>query len=368
MAQWLIDMNGPTGQFRYRVNLNPDVSVPPRYNELRHAGTIFALADYSLSDPQPELNDVLTRGIHFLKNACVAPVSPSSDDMLAVWSVPELVGKNGSLQAKLGGTGLGLVAFLSVERVCPGQMTLHDLQRLGRFLLYMQKADGGFYSKYIPDKSGRDDRWISLYYPGEAALGLVMLYEHDGQPEWLNAALRALGYLARIREGQPHVEADHWALLATARLVRAYAATDRSVSLEKLQQHAAQICESMLAERPGHPPSSPLHGCFSEDGRTTPTATRLEGLQAGLDVIPLHEDDRRSRIQSAVHDGIDFLWRVHQSTGEHRGAIPRAFAPLPEDHPLHTRAFNRRATEVRIDYVQHALSAMLAFIRAHPDA
>lgn len=31
------------GQFLYRVNLNPKVEVKPKYNFLRHAGTIYAL-------------------------------------------------------------------------------------------------------------------------------------------------------------------------------------------------------------------------------------------------------------------------------------------------------------------------------------
>jgi hypothetical protein len=44
--------------------------------------------------------------------------------------------------------------------------------------------------------------------------------------------------------------------------------------------------------------------------------------------------------------------------------MPRAFALLETTHPNYSIAFNRRATEVRIDYVQHALSAMLAFDRA----
>ena len=59
--------------------------------------------------------------------------------------------------------------------------------------------------------------------------------------------------------------------------------------------------------------------------------------------------------------GLRFLLRSQITSGEYAGAIPRAIQPLPESHPRFNKAFNRRATEVRIDYVQHALSAMLQY-------
>jgi hypothetical protein len=83
-----------------------------------------------------------------------------------------------------------------------------------------------------------------------------------------------------------------------------------------------------------------------------------------LEVVPADETELRNRILSASAEGIAFLLRAHVSSGEQRGAMPRAFALLETTHPNYSIAFNRRATEVRIDYVQHALSAMLAFDRA----
>ena len=49
------------------------------------------------------------------------------------------------------------------------------------------------------------------------------------------------------------------------------------------------------------------------------------------------------------------------SEGQYAGAMPRAICRLPVYHPDYSDSFNRRATEVRIDYVQHAMSAMIAF-------
>jgi hypothetical protein len=88
--------------------------------------------------------------------------------------------------------------------------------------LFHAKKDGCFYSKYIPEKGDRNDSWRSLYYPGQAALGFLMLYTRAPSATWLQAAADIIAHLTRKRAGQQRVEADHWALLATPRLLPLY--------------------------------------------------------------------------------------------------------------------------------------------------
>jgi len=70
---------------------------------------------------------------------------------------------------------LRILTFYEIVRITP----MGYLPKLGNFLLFRQKTDGSFYSKYLPEKGGRDDCWRFLYYPAEAALGLLMLYTKD---------------------------------------------------------------------------------------------------------------------------------------------------------------------------------------------
>ena len=223
----------------------------------------------------------------------------------------------------------------------------------------MQKQDGSFYSKYIPSTGGRDDSWTSLYYPGEAALGLVMLYEMDRFDPWFTAASRALAYLARLRKNEKVVPADHWALLATAKML----SLDKSEVAPELRtqliSHAVQICEAILAEQITDSESHILNGGFSSDGFVTATATRLEGLLAARSFLP-HETELVQRIDAAVQRGAAFLLRAQIAGGDFAGGFPRAIATLAQNHSEADR-FNRRATEVRIDYVQHALSALIQY-------
>jgi len=361
-AQYLLRSVQPDGSFVYRVNMNPRVEVRETYNVLRHAGAIYAMGQYYELHPSPPMQTALEKAAGFLLKNAVASI-PDREDLLAVWSKPEINLGDTPPQAKLGGTGLGLVALLTVDQVSPGFVDVETCRKLGRFLLYMQKEDGGFHSKYIPGEDGRNDDWVSLYYPGEAALGLVMLYEKDRSAVWLHGAARAIAYLARTRSGRQRVEPDHWALLATARLVKHADELDRIVSKETLLQHAGQICESILADRSAMPLGYRLSGCFSDDGRTCPTATRLEGLLAALTFLPAEKTELRSRISLAVRSGTRFLIASQIQSGKYAGGIPRAVHYLTKNHPRFSLAFNERASEIRIDYVQHALSAMIQYKR-----
>ena len=216
-ANHLADQVTKTGMFVYHGNLNPKVRMAPRYNILRHAGTIYAMAMYDAAWPDKTVRAAMLKAGRYLRDEAVSPV-PGKETLSAAWSLPEVNNTGAPVQAKLGGTGLGLVALLSIEAVSPGFTPMAQLGDLGRFILYMQKPEGNFYSKYIPGSGGPDDSWTSLYYPGEAAFGLVMLYEKDPDPAWLDGAVRALTFLADSRRGAVDVPEDHWALIATERL------------------------------------------------------------------------------------------------------------------------------------------------------
>lgn len=323
-----------SGRFVYVRDLD-DHAPSGDYNALRHAGTLYALATAHGRLAQPTTPPVVRRATNWFRQQFVAAL-PNDGRMLAVWSADE-GGAAERREAKLGGAGLGLVALMSAQQL-GAAVDRETLVKLGRFVLFMQKNDGTFYSKFRPPE--RDDSFKSLYYPGEAALGLVMLSERDDDRRWRDGAQRALLALAQARAGQARVPADHWALLATERLLRHDIDSDYR---ETLVLHSIQVVESILAGR------DVASGSLTTDGRTTPTATRLEGLLAAYQVLDdgAHEP-LRARIRDAAKSGIDFLLKAQIKQGTHIGAMPRGGSGK---HPR----------EVRIDYVQHAISAWLGY-------
>lgn len=358
-AKYLEEAVNDNGMFVYRINLDPSIAVKEKYNILRHAGTLYSLAMYHQVQPDQGTQDALERGGTYLLEEAVGPIN-GHDDILAVWSKPEVNRSGNELQAKLGGTGLGLIALISLEDIHPGFTPLRDLRALGRFITFMQKPDGSFYSKFYHHGDGRSDSWTSLYYPGEAALGLLMLYEKDPLECWLDAAVGALVYLAESRKNSLQVPLDNWALLATAKLFSLKEGRDIVFPEELLIEHASTVCREILSRQLVDPIDPLKAGGFSWDGRTTPTSTCLEGLQAATTFLP-EDSGLHKSIDVAVKRGIAFLLRAQVKTGENRGATPRAIAQSGQG-VSGAEDFNRRATEVRIDYVQHSLSAMVQYL------
>lgn len=354
-VSYLIKACDEEGKFTYLIDLN-DSAQPdqPSYNVVRHAGAIYALAQYCQQADDPDARSAMLRAAEFLRRRTVAPAA-DNPNFLAIWSDPQLVGPDQPRQAKLGGTGLGLVALLSVEQVVPDSVPQEELIKLGRFLIYMQKPDGSFYAKYYPDR-GRDDTWESMYYPGEAALGLLMLYDHHGAQQWKHTATKAMENLARRGAQQDPTLPDQWYLLAFERWL---ASEGNGATGELLLTHARHLCRDMLQEQKRQLQVPQLAGCFTPEGRTCPTATRLEGLLAALRFLPARDEALRSQIRDSVESGMQFLLASQVTTGPYAGALPR-YRPGFEPHGVSENEM-LRLQEVRIDYVQHALSAMLAY-------
>jgi hypothetical protein len=323
---------------------------------------MYALGMFNNFHPDSKAVSAMVRASAFLRKNYIGPDARSNT--LVVWSKPLPVKSD----ADLGASGLGLVALTGVEQAQPNTIPLDDLRALGRFVIFLQKSDGSFASKYRADTGPVGD-WQSLYYPGEAALGLIALYEIDHSDEWLIAAGRALSYLARSREGAREVPPDHWALIATAKFVPhldEISVRDRiscCASRTELIAHAARISRSFLTEQIAEAPGAKLNGGFDPGGRTTPTATRLEGLLATLEFLPADAADLRSQIDAAVQRGIAFLLRAQIATGSYAGGMPQTVL----DAGSNSQDVGH-GSDVRIDYVQHALSAWLRYQRVHPDS
>jgi len=355
-AEYVDNHTKSSGMFDYEVDIITGRISDRSYNILRHAGTIYALANYYIVYKNNQSLETLTRATQYLKDCCVKPVDGKTD-ILAVWSLKSINRSINYDQLKLGGTGLGLVALLSMEKINPGTTDIETLRKLGEFILFLQKDDGSFYSKYVPSTVGKDDRWTSLYYPGEAALGLVMLYEYDPQPKWFNHAVKVLTYLANLRKNDKKVPPDHWALLATAKILEISKNQNLRIPEELIINHGKQVVNGIIAGVPKYTEkTNPNFGCLTRDCRTTPTATRLEGIIAFYKTLGEKDKTLNETIAKVSANGINFLMRSQIKDGIYKGAIPPR---LVENFEAIKRT--RKDTIVRIDYVQHTLSAFLHY-------
>jgi hypothetical protein len=157
---------------------------------------------------------------------------------------------------------------------------------------------------------------------------------------------------------------DHWALLATARLFRIAEREGIPIPREALFNHALQICHAIVegSQAPSTWPGMEGSLVRSAQGNVPSTAAALEGLLAALTFLP-SSHPVSAHVRAAADRGIGFLVRAQVKAGRYAGGLPSDAATRPDDGTEATRSFNAQATEIRIDYVQHALSAMIQYFR-----
>lgn len=335
------------GRFIYHANVNPDIKYSKvKYNALRHAGTLYSmylcekyLNNFSLKEKRELASQ------YFVKKY-VKEVLPNKYAVVSDMKEEKL----DSPQAKLGGSGLALIGLSNLYP--ENKIDLKIIRGLGDFIIYMQKPDGSFYSKFLVDKVRKDENFVSLYYPGEACLGLLYLNEVDPQEKWVKSAKKGLLYLADLRKDKgSDVPFDHWAMLATKKLFET--PNNGLLPGEKLllQKHAEQMANSIL-NRQILEEKYQYRGAFSGNVRLCSIGTIMEGLVA---IYYCTDDEQlKARVLTALDLGTKFLSRYQVKEGETRGGIPNsAYWTLPNSEDK-----NR---VIRIDNVQHVLSAWITY-------
>jgi hypothetical protein len=337
-----------TGRFVYEVNKKGE-PVGKKYNVLRHAGTIYSLSMYHERTPSPELRELIVRAARYLLERHVAPVA----DLPGRSTIFSLAGEEegNHRSAKLGAAGLGLIALIRARALDESVVGLEVLREIGEFILFMQQPDGSFRSKYS-ERIGFDDDFDSLYYPGEAILSLADLYEIDRDPRWLEAALRAVRSLIDRQRAMDGLPPDHWLMIATGKLATLYdQAVAPPVAYDEMLAHAVAIGRGMISIQQWVTWVPGFTGAFGADGRSTPSSTRLEGLIAVYHVLP-PDDPSRPVLYASIESGVAFLLACQESDGPNVGGIREA---------LRRTGGGADWRHVRIDYVQHALSAMIGW-------
>ncbi|MBL4636697.1 MAG: hypothetical protein JKY56_22800, partial [Kofleriaceae bacterium] len=319
-AAYLLRHLNADGRFDYMRQSDMRES---KYNVLRHAGSIYALQQFYAYRPSADLLAGIVRASGYLQRRYVVSLK-IRPELRAVISKPSEESLPGPT-AKLGGAALVLAALCGTQRLAPSTVSINELQALGNFILFMQREDGSFHSKYR-EGIGFDTEFHSLYYPGEAMLALTMLYDVDKDPKWLQASLKAAAQLVRSREGMRKIPADHWMMLASVPLLERYDAIPApTLSREALVAHIERIAKIIIAKQRTDlvAPMQMESGAFEKQARSTPTATRLEGLTAFARIQQSTSGQIAHEIRKAIDAGIAMLRRCQiKRPGQESGGMP----------------------------------------------
>ncbi len=346
-AHYLARNEDADGRFRYLVLAPTNVSVPS-YNWPRHAGATFFLAQAAALLDDAELRYASLRAAAHLRDDAMVDCG----DLRCIAD---------SELADVGSSALAILAFTELVRTGADASYRHAALSLARFLRNMQRADGELMHLYQRDQKAPLDVQF-LYFTGEAALALARAHAVGGDPRDLEAAKRALSYLVGpgwdFFGSRYYWTEEHWTCQATDEL------WERAPNEEALrfciEWHRFQ---RRLQHDDGDSPYD-ADGSFGfgpfVSPRITPASSRGEAAGATLAILRrakgLHAGEA-ALLDMQLSRAVAFVMR-HQFTPE-----------LAPNHLFADAAAVRGALPgsavdfaVRIDYVQHAGSAMIRWL------
>ena len=337
----------PNGRFVYRNNLNPKKKYSDKYySSLRHAGTLYSMyLCERLLGKEALYNKRLLSSEYLVKNY----IKKVGKDMYGLLSKPEEEAP--ALLATSGGTGLALIALSNLLK--DNKISKHILEKMGNFLIFMQTPQGDFCPSFELVKKEKSNLHSARYYPGESCLGLLYLYEFDKQEKWLETAKKGLLRLAEkaADKGVANLSFDHWGMLAVQKL---FATPDNALNSPQralLTAFAERNVKAIIAKQNLNTRDENF-GSFTINRSLCGNATNMEGLIAAYQCL----DNKvlRQKLAYSLKAGVEFLMKKQVKTGVCEGGIPSS----PDwDKPDAKNADK----EIRIDYVQHTMSAWIAY-------
>jgi len=316
------------------------------YNILRHAGTTYSMLQGYRLNGDPELLAASKRAVDFFMDR-MREDEDHPGEWFVVWK---------RRRAKLGGVGLGLCMMVELEKASPGSADLERIEGMARHIERMQNPDGSFESFFKYDERKPTSR-KSIYYAGEAILGLVRLHQLTGDPHWLDIAVRGADYLVQERWVslglRIYIPPDAW-------LIQALEEMDRVAHDQDRVDYAFAIASTIARHKLMDPQTAPpdFLGADISGLQRLPNAAGAGGLGEALSAAARLEarhmpGETRYRTFSFNNAGFQLRNQFIESNSW--------FLPNPE-RALGGFRRNPDHSEVRNDHVQHNLSGLFGLL------
>ena len=333
------------GRFRYLVSATDNRSIAG-YDWPRHAGATYFLAQAAALSGDTDLRYATLRAASLLR-----------DRALATCGANRCIGQDDIVE--IGSTALTVIAFVEIVRAGIDASYRPLALDLARFLRSQQRPDGEFMHQY-DRRSGQPIDVQFVYFTGEATLALARAHRLSESPDDLDAARRALAYLVgpawHFFGNRYYFGEEHWTCQAMADLAADGApnpdALDFCVRWQRFGRRLQHVQGDSAQDTDGSVGIDPVI-----TPRVTPVASRCEAAVATLDAVTragVSEVERRE-LDRQIRRAMAFVLRNQFRPGPaHLFADPAAvFGAIPGS-PVDF--------QLRIDYAQHAGSAMIRWL------
>jgi hypothetical protein len=347
-ADYLTRVVGPDGRYDYLYHPLED-RHDTGYGWLRHAGSTYALLEAYGQFGTPAYRAAAERAIGALK-------SRLHDDIASHGSF--VIDGTDEEQQKSGGAGLAMLAFAEHAAVTGDRSNLETMRSLGRFILAQQQEDGHFRNNAdVERETGQKLSREPMYYQGEATLALLRLYAFDPQQRYVDAARRSADWVVHVRDvnvSENDLGHDHWICYALNDLYRV--APDPAYL-----EHAQKIARSIVSKQKGSDAAEPdLVGTYWFGGEMGNIAsTRVEAFDSNVVLSRFAGKPDDWLLQAATKSAAWMLGQQFDAENDYWLKNPQRAAGGVRESLL--------VSDVRIDTVQHAMSAWLHLARILSD-
>jgi hypothetical protein len=339
-ARYLVRALREDGTFRYNYAPLRDKDVRDRYNWPRHAGTAYSLALVGRKLEQPELTAAAERAL----DRFVAQLGRGPDGSTC------LEERGGCY---LGSSALGLLA-IAEHRIASGNGRFEAAARgVARYVMAMQREDGFFFHDWSPG-AGIDRASMKLYASQQAVLALARYARAFGDDAALRAAERGMDYLAGPYWdhflGTYFFGQEHWSCLAAEEMFDVRPKPEYAALCLAIGDHYDRLCHA-----PGDTPFPEDVGGMSVTHMFTPhvggTATAAEAMVSAV-ALGRATGAEVGSIAEQLGWTLAFLEKGQLT------AHDAFWLPAPES-AVGGVVESQTAMRIRIDNVQHVISAMI---------
>ena len=367
---WMIDNMYDDGSFLYYYDgvkdsvvdfAHPNMKDPLYNNILRHCGgTVTLLRAYELTKDSKYL-EASKRSIDFF---------------ISTFKEHQVNGEYACFpffnkKSKLGGAGIGLIAMMHYYKMSEDESYNHYIEGLTRHIISrIDSDDGEMIGYYIHPQVNKSapiinpsqelkEQLFSFYYPGEALLGLAMVYrsyrgfEESFKQKISTMSKLALDFLVDLRPQRyphlfPELPADAWLMQAIEEWIKVDEFNDRKY-IEFVYEDTNTMIEKMYTEENTSEDTKDYIGGFfyNYGDHVYHDGSRCEGIIAAYHIAKYVGDEvQASKIMNAMKLSSKGLMLTHhtaESTYAHRQA----------ERSIGSFRFKLTRQWVRVDSVQH---------------